>query len=138
MTGLLPARSVTPCSKAESCARTDGIARDNLNGARRLLRDALETGAADRIGLDRAIGVALPRVQMKVGRRKPFSDDVAKALASAQSLADLEALDCDDPGLRDVWKALVVTGRRCSEVLNLRLERIDRHGKIPMFCHDQT
>ncbi|MET7784635.1 hypothetical protein ABZT28_55030 [Streptomyces sp. NPDC005388] len=75
---------------------------------------------------------------MKVGRRKPFSDDVAKALASAQNLADLKALDCDDPGLRDVWEALVVTGRRCSEVLNLRLVCIDRHGKIPMFWHDQT
>ncbi|MCX4403964.1 site-specific integrase [Streptomyces sp. NBC_01764] len=117
---------------------TDGIACDNLNGARRLLRDALETGAADRIGLDRAFIVVLPRVQKKVGRRKPFSDDVAKALASAQSLADLEALDCDDRGLRNVWEALVVTGRRCSEVLNLRLECIDRHGKIPMFWHDQT
>ncbi|MFB7648076.1 tyrosine-type recombinase/integrase [Streptomyces sp. NPDC056084] len=117
---------------------TDGIACDNLNGARRLLRDALETGAADQVGLDRAFIVALPRVQKKVGRRRPFSDDVAKALASPQNLADLEARDCNDRGLRDVWEALVVTGRRCSEVLKVRLECIDRHGKIPMFWHDQT
>ncbi|WP_406465011.1 hypothetical protein OH768_53720 [Streptomyces sp. NBC_01622] len=66
------------------------------------------------------------------------STDVAKALASAQNLADLEALDCDDRGLRDVWETLVVTGRRCSAVFNLRLECIDRHGKIPLLWHDQT
>ncbi|MEU6493915.1 tyrosine-type recombinase/integrase [Streptomyces sp. NPDC046984] len=117
---------------------TDGIVCDNLNGTRRLLRDAMETGAAIQIGLDRAFVVILPRSQKKVGRRKPFSDDVAKALASSQNLAGLETLDSDDRGLRDIWEALVVTGRRCSEVLEVRLECIDRHGKIPMFWHDQT
>lgn len=117
---------------------TDGIACDNLNGARRLLRNAMETGASTSIGLDRAFIVALPRAQKKVGRRKPFSDDVARALATQKNLADLEALDSEDRGAREIWEALVVTGRRCSEVLKVRLECIGRHGMIPMFWHDQT
>ncbi|MFB6816344.1 tyrosine-type recombinase/integrase [Streptomyces sp. NPDC056347] len=134
----LPSLGLRRQGRDGTSVMTDGIVCDNLNGARRLLRDALETGAAMQIGLDRAFIVILPRSQKKVGRRKPFSDDVAKALADPQNLADLEAMDSEGHGLRDIWETLVVTGRRCSEVLEARLECIARHGKIPMFWHDQT
>ena len=41
-------------------------------------------------------------------------------------------------GLRDIWEAIILTGRRCSEVLNLRLDCIGRYGGLAMLWHDQT
>ncbi|MFD5616756.1 tyrosine-type recombinase/integrase [Kitasatospora sp. NPDC127060] len=134
----LPSLGLRKQGREGTSVMSDGIACDNLNGVRRLLRGALETGASEAIGLGREFIVALPQSQKKVGRRKPFSDEVAKALASPANLTALEALDSGDRGLRDIWEGLVVTGRRCSEVLNVRLDCIDRHGEIPMFWHDQT
>jgi integrase len=99
---------------------------------------ALDAGAAERIGLDRAFIVALPYGGNQVGRRRPFPDDIARAQANEDNLTRLQALDPDDRGLRDVWEALVLTGRRAGEVLNLRLECIGRYGTLPMFWHDQT
>jgi integrase len=72
------------------------------------------------------------------GRRRPFPDDVARALADEDNLRSLDALDSEDRGLRDVWDTLVVTGRRCTEVLNARLECINRLNGLPLFWHDQT
>ena len=31
-----------------------------------------------------------------------------------------------------------MTGRRCGEVLNLRLDCLGRYGGLPMLWHDQT
>ena len=109
-----------------------------FDGARRVLRAALDRGAAERIGLDRAFIVALPYGGNQAGRRRPFPDEAARALANEDNLTRLQALDPDDRGLRDIWEALVLTGRRAGEVLNLRLECIGRYGKLPMFWHDQT
>lgn len=109
-----------------------------FDGARRVLRAALESGAAERIGLDRAFVVALPPGGHQGGRRRPFPDDVARALADEDNLARLETLDHDDRGLRDIWEALILTGRRASEVLDVRLECIGRYNNLPMFWHDQT
>jgi hypothetical protein len=72
------------------------------------------------------------------GRRRPFPDDVARALADESNLRHLESFDIEDRGLRDIWEVLVTTGRRCSEVLEVRLECIGRLNKIPLFWHDQT
>ena len=36
--------------------------------------------------------------------------------------------------LRDV----IVTGRRCSEVLNLRVDCLSRYSELPMLWHYQT
>jgi integrase len=41
-------------------------------------------------------------------------------------------------GLRDAWETIIVTGRRCSEVLGLRLDCLGRYGGLPMLWHDQT
>jgi hypothetical protein len=40
--------------------------------------------------------------------------------------------------MRDVWEAIVLTGRRVNEVLKVRLECIGRYGGLAMFWHDQT
>ncbi|TKA11825.1 phage integrase family protein [Actinacidiphila oryziradicis] len=71
--------------------------------------------------------------------RNPFTDDVARALADEHNLQQFVALfDAADYGLRDIWETLVVTGRRCKEVINLRLDCIGRYGGFPFLWHDQT
>ena len=71
--------------------------------------------------------------------RRPFPDEVARALADEDNLARLAgAYDPEDQGLRDIWETIVTTGRRTGEVLNLRWDCIGRYGNLPMFWHDQT
>ena len=43
-----------------------------------------------------------------------------------------------DFGLRDIWETIIVTGRRVSEVLRLRLDCTGRYGGLAMLWHDQT
>ena len=107
---------------------------------RRLLRGALESGEAGRLGLDRAFIAAMPAPGRVVQRtRAPFTDEVARALADQANLQAL-ARDHDplDRGLRDAWETIIVTGRRCGEVLGLRLDCLGRYGGLPMLWHDQT
>ena len=107
---------------------------------RRLLRGALESGEAGRLGLDRGFITAMPAAGRVIQRtRAPFTDEVARALADEASLRAL-ARDHDpfDRGLRDAWETIIVTGRRCSEVLELRLDCLGRYGGLPMLWHDQT
>ena len=107
---------------------------------RRLLRGALESGEADRLGLDRGFITTMPAPGRVIQRtRAPFTDEVARALAGEASLQAL-ARDHDpfDRGLRDAWETIIVTGRRCSEVLQLRLDCLGRYGGLPMLWHDQT
>ena len=107
---------------------------------RRLFREALESGEAERIGLDRAFITAMPSPGPIIRRaRSPFSDGVARALADEANLQKLAGTyDPCDRGLRDAWETIIVTGRRCSEVLNLRLDCLGRYGGLPMLWHDQT
>ncbi|WP_107472569.1 tyrosine-type recombinase/integrase [Streptomyces sp. 3214.6] len=71
--------------------------------------------------------------------RPPFADGVARALADETNLRGLaETYDPFDRGLRDAWETIIVTGRRCSEVLKLRLDCLGRYGGLPMLWHDQT
>jgi len=110
------------------------------NGIRKLLRDALESGAADRLGLDREFITTMPAAGgAPLRARRPFPDEVARALADETNLAMLaEVYDGEDRGLRDVWETLVTTGRRVNEVLRLRWDCIGRYGGLAMFWHDQT
>ena len=90
----------------------------------KVLREALETGAADRIGLAREFVVAVPTAGATTGRtpRRPFPDEVARALADETNLRRLaEVYDPQDRGLRDMWEITVTTGRRIGEVLQVRL-----------------
>ncbi|QJS14256.1 tyrosine-type recombinase/integrase [Streptomyces argyrophyllae] len=71
--------------------------------------------------------------------RRPFPDPVARALADPTNLQQLaNRYDPNDHGVRDAWEALVFTGRRCSEVLELRLECMAVHRRVPFLWHDQT
>ncbi len=109
-----------------------------FNTARRVLRTALDNGQTNQIGLSREFVTALPSASRASGRRRPFPDDVARAVADETNLKKFESFDFEDRGLRDIWEGLVITGRRCSEVLTVRLECIGRLGGLPMFWHDQT
>ncbi|MEU1034478.1 site-specific integrase [Streptomyces mirabilis] len=110
-----------------------------FDGMRTVLRDAMDAGRAEQIGLAREFIVALPSGGSGKGRRRrPFSDDVARALADEGNLKCLDGMDGEDRGLRDVWEAIIVTGRRASEVLKLRLECTGRYRNLPILWHDQT
>jgi len=111
------------------------------NGVRKLLRDALESGASARLGLDREFITAMPAAGYSPGRtaRRPFPDEVARALADEANLTRLAGTrDPEDQGMRDIWETIIFTGRRVNEVVKVRLECIGRYGGLAMFWHDQT
>jgi integrase len=120
---------------------TEHTRRDIFNYARRLLADALESGETNWLGLDPKFTAALPNGgDNKKISRNPFTDEVARALVDETNLARLGGPDFDpyDRGYRDVWETIAATGRRCSEVLNLRLDCIGHYNGLPMLWHDQT
>ncbi|MGH3285543.1 MAG: tyrosine-type recombinase/integrase [Streptosporangiaceae bacterium] len=119
---------------------TQVVRRLIFNYGRALLREALENGAAEQLGLDRGFIAAMPAGGRDTkSSRNPFTDDVARALADESNLAQLaEVYDPDDRGLRDIWEAIILTGRRASEVLKLRFECIGRYNELPLLWHDQT
>ncbi|MBO0806338.1 MAG: tyrosine-type recombinase/integrase, partial [Nocardiopsaceae bacterium] len=111
-----------------------------FNCTRRLLRGALESGEAGRLGLDRGFITSMPAHGPLVTRsRPPFTDEVARALADEENLRKL-ARDHDPSGngTREAWETIIATGRRCGEVLNLRLDCLGRYGGLPMLWHDQS
>ena len=112
-----------------------------FNAMHKMLRDAMDTGAADRIGLAREFIIAVPTAGATTGRtpRRPFPDEVARALADETNLRQLaEVYDPQDRGLRYIWDITVTTGRRIGEVLQVRWDCLGRYGGLPMFWHDQT
>jgi len=112
-----------------------------FNSLHKMLRDAMDVGAADRIGLAREFIVATPTAGATTGRtpRRPFPDEVARALAHEDNLRHLaEVYDPRDHGLRDIWEITATTGRRIGEVLGVRWDCLGRYGGLPMFWHDQT
>lgn len=119
---------------------TESVRHVILNYGRRFLRDALETYESDRIGLDRRFITAIPQSGTHTKRsRAPFTDEVARALADEANLRQLATVyDPYDRGVRDVWEAIVLTGRRASEILNLRWDCIGRYNGLPLLWHDQT
>jgi hypothetical protein len=119
---------------------SDQMRHASLNYVRKILRWALDAGDADRIGLDRGFIVALPHGGGMIHRtRAPFTDEAARALASEANLSRLAAgFDPLDRGIRDIWEIIVTTGRRCSEVTELRLDCTGRYGGLPLLWHDQT
>ncbi|MGH3182635.1 MAG: tyrosine-type recombinase/integrase, partial [Streptosporangiaceae bacterium] len=116
--------------------------RPVFNYTRKLLREALDSGHARQLGLDHAFIIAMPSAggdEAPSRSRRPFPDDVARALAAEANLAQLaEAYDPLDQGMRDIWETIIITGRRSGEVLNVPLDCIGRYGGLAMFWHDQT
>lgn len=116
----------------------DAVAR-TFTGVRRLLRFGMDEGHTTAVGLDRRFITAVPTGGgSRGGRRQPFSDDVARALAADANLELLDQRDVEDRGLRDIWETLVFTGRRANEVIKLRLECLGRINDLPVLWHDQT
>jgi integrase len=119
---------------------TEVTQRILFNYIRAIMRRALETGASDSIGLAKDFVTAFPSGGPDRKRpRGPFSDDVARALSEEGNLRRFaETLDPSDYGLQDAWEIILWTGRRCSEVLDLRLDCTGRFRGLPMLWHDQT
>ncbi|TXL84986.1 site-specific integrase [Streptomyces sp. IB2014 016-6] len=119
---------------------TEGSRQRNFNCLRGLMTNALTSGEAECIGLHREFIVEFPYGgPIRTGRRNPFSDDVARALADEHNLQQLaREHDPHDRGLRDIWETIVATGRRAGEVIKLRLDCIGRYRGLPMLWHDQT
>ncbi|WP_258314838.1 tyrosine-type recombinase/integrase [Streptomyces sp. Act143] len=119
---------------------TENSRRMVFNYGRALLRGALNSGSAERIGLDRGFIAAMPVGGPGTPRsRNPFLDEVARALADEANLRQLaDGHDRHDRGLRDMWEIIIVTGRRASEVIQLRLDCVGRYGGLPLLWHDQT
>jgi integrase len=134
----LAAMAICYASNGKPNIATEGTVATIFNGVRRLLRHLMEHGALDRLGLDRRFVVAIPHGTHKIGRRRPFTDEATEALADEQNLCQLEAMDVDDRGARDIWEALVLTGRRNAEVRDLRLDCLGRYRGLAMLWHDQT
>ncbi|MGD3112492.1 tyrosine-type recombinase/integrase [Streptomyces sp. YGL11-2] len=111
-----------------------------FNGARKLLYSAITTGHAEGLGIDTGFLTVIPfgGAGLKQRSRNPFTDDVARVLTDETNLRRLEELDLNDRGLRDIWETIVATGRRCSEVVGLRLDCIGRYRGLAMLWHDQT
>jgi integrase len=135
----LQARGITR-SDGQPSTVTEVTRRAVFNYLHALTYRALESGTADAIGLDRAFITALPPGGTEVKRsRSPFSDEAARALAGEDNLRRLaEVHDPNDRGLRDIWETIVYTGRRCSEVVKLRLDCIGHYRGLPILWHDQT
>jgi integrase len=137
--GGLPSLGISKAGGTPSMvtATTRGMV---FNGLRTMMRAALDNGMVDRLGLDRQFVTALPAGQgLPLRSRRPFPDEVARALAAEENLHRLaEQHDPFDHGLRDIWETLIATGRRIGEVLDVRWDCIGRYGKLPMFWHDQT
>ncbi len=119
---------------------TENSRRMVFNYGRSLLRGALDSGSAEQIGLERAFIAAMPVGGPGTLRsRNPFPDEVARALADEANLQQLaDGYDPHDRGLRDMWETIIVTGRRASEVIQLRLDCVGRYGGLPLLWHDQT
>lgn len=111
-----------------------------FQSVRQVMLRAMESGRAAQVGIDHGFVLAFPKAGYDPKRsRSPFTDEVAKALADEANLAEFAAIyDPNDRGLRDIWEIIIMTGRRVSEVLNLRLDCIGRYGSFPMLWHDQT
>jgi hypothetical protein len=124
--------------QAKNGVTTGAVAR-NFNGARTVLRAGMDAGTTAAIGLDQRFIVAIPTGGTTRGKRgRPFSDATARALANDANLALLDERDAEDRGLRDIWETLVFTGRRCNEVIRLRLDCVGRVNGLPLLWHDQT
>lgn len=110
------------------------------NAVRKMLRESLDLGTAERIGLSREFVIAAPTAGGLTTRvaRRPFPDDVARALADEDNLRLLAARDPRDNGMREIWETTVITGRRIGEVLGLRWDCLGHYGGLAILWHDQT
>lgn len=99
-----------------------------VNALRRVMRAAMDSGAATALGLPRDFIVALPFGGTTSARNpRPFSDQVLRALSDPTNIAMLHGMDPNDGGLADIWSIQVRCGRRISEVVKLRWDCVSEH-----------
>jgi integrase len=136
----LPSIALSNSQSNRPAVVSDSTTRIVFMALRRMFHTMLTSGSTDRVGLDRSFVTALPRPGREIKTsRNPFTDDVAQALADERNLDRFaEIHDAADSGLCDIWVALVYTGRRCQEIIGLRLDCLGRYGSLPMLWHDQT
>jgi integrase len=125
--GQQPVRGVTNRDGSTSAATQITYAL-TMNAVRRVLRWALESGAAHPAGLPREFIVAFPFGGAPSSKNpRPFSDSVLAALSAPTNIALLDARDTRDGGVADIWSIQVRCGRRIGEVVNLRLDCVSEH-----------
>jgi integrase len=99
-----------------------------MNALRRVMRWAMDSGAAATAGLARPFVVAIPyggAVSFKNPR--PFTDVVLRELSDPANIRLLSEMDRHDIGLGDIWSIQVRCGRRIGEVVKLRLDCVGEH-----------
>lgn len=119
--GVYTTRGQQSVVTATSCPRI-------LASLRKVMRWAMDSGAAGALGLSREFVVAIP-LGGAVPRRnpRPFSDEVWRALSDPANVAVLAAMDRSDLGHADIWSIQVRCGRRIGEVVRLRLDCVGEH-----------
>lgn len=90
-----------------------------LNALRRVMRAAMDSGAAAALGLPREFIVALPFGGTTTARNpRPFSDEVLRALSDPTNIAMLHGMDPNDGGLADIRSIQVRCGRASARSSN--------------------
>ncbi|MEU4226287.1 site-specific integrase [Nonomuraea sp. NPDC026600] len=131
--------SLATASQKKPTTMTEVTQKRILDDLRKLFRWVLDQDQCDSRGLKRSFIRAFPSgVKTTPRTRSPFSDDIAEALADPVNLAKLDTHDPADRGMRDMWTLIVATGRRASEVRELRLDCVRRVNRVPLLWHDQT
>jgi integrase len=99
-----------------------------MNALRRVMRWAMDCGAASAVGLGREFTVAIPAGGARsVANPRPFTDPVLRALTDPANIRLLAGMDPHDIGLADIWSIQVHCGRRIGEVIKLRLDCVGEH-----------
>ena len=127
VTGRQPVRGVVNRDGSTSPATPTSYAL-TMNAVRRVLRWALESGAAATAQLPREFVVAIPFGRSPSSKNpRPFSDPVLATLSDPANIALLDGWDPHDGGLADIWSIQVRCGRRIGEVVKLRFDCVSEH-----------
>lgn len=122
-----PVRGVFNVSGEPSIA-TATTSSLTLGALRRVMRWAMESGAAADVGLPREFLVAIPAGGATSFKNpRPFTDPALRALSDPANVALLDRMDRSDLGLADIWSIQVRCGRRIGEVVQLRLDCVGEH-----------
>ena len=99
-----------------------------MNAVRRVMRCAMDTGAAATAQLSREFIVSIPYGGAFTHRNpRPFSDPVLRELSDPTNIRLLDERDPHDGGLLISGRSRLCCGRRISEVVNLRFDCVSEH-----------
>jgi integrase len=106
-----------------------------MNAVRRVMRWAMDTGAAAPAQLSREFIVSIPYGgALSHKNPRPFSDPVLRELSDPMNIRLLDERAPHDGGFADIWSIQVCCGRRISEVVNLRFDCVSEHlGRTRMW-----